>query len=133
MYLVLQDKGVKCTIYTDTISLAIEVTCHHHHSIHELKRLVLTSSQARFEMPMDWRRAEGGGLAICVIVKKTECPGAHGDVTIALRGDNRGGRKHGDVRLILAVLNSYRIYTWLKNTSRDSSKKLTFLWDHSCN
>lgn len=71
--------------------------------------LVLTSSQARLEMPMDWRRAEGGGLVILVSVKKTERPRAHGDVTIALCGGNRGGRNHGDIRLVLAVLNSYRI------------------------
>lgn len=71
--------------------------------------LVLTSPQTRLEMPMDWRRAEGGGLAILVSVKKTERPRAHGDVTIALCGGYRGGRNHGDVRLVLAVLNSYRI------------------------
>lgn len=60
-------------------------------------------------MAMDRRRAEGGGLAILESVKKTERPRAHGDVTIALRGSNRGGGNHGDVRLVLAVLNSYRI------------------------
>lgn len=67
-------------------------------------------------MPMDWRRAEGEGLAIRVSVKTTECPGAHRDVTIALCGDDSSGRNHGDVRLILAVLNSYRIQTWLRKT-----------------
>lgn len=76
-----------------------------------LKRalLLLTSSQAWFKMPMNWRRAEGGGLAILVSVDKTEHPRAHGDVTIALCDGDRGGRNHGDVRLILTVLNSYRV------------------------
>lgn len=58
---------------------------------------------------MNWRRTEGGGLAIIVIVEKTEGPWAHGDVTIALCGGNRGGRDHGDVGFILTVLNSYCI------------------------
>lgn len=60
-------------------------------------------------MPMNWGRAEGGGLAIVARAEKTERPRTHGDVTITLGGGDGGGRDHGDVGLVLAVLNSYRV------------------------
>lgn len=71
--------------------------------------LALTSPQARLEMPMDWRRAKGGRLAILVSVEKSERPRVHGDVTIALCGGHAGGRNHGHVRLVLAALDSYPV------------------------
>lgn len=114
LYLPLHRKGIKCTIYKDSIPLAIEsrhawlwISIRQHPSTWTAPEL--TSPQARFEMPMNWGRAEGGGPAIVVSAEKAERPRAHGDVTIALGGGDRGGRDHGDVGLVLAVLNSYRV------------------------
>lgn len=81
--------------------------------------LVLTSPQARLEMPVNWRwhkisrwthqwAESRGRLNGAVSIEETECPGAHGDVTITFSGGDRGRRgSHRDIWLILVSLNSH--------------------------
>lgn len=81
--------------------------------------LVLTSPQARLEMPVNWRwhkisrwthqwAESRGWLNVAVSIEETECPGAHWDVTITFSGGDRGRRgSHRDIWLILVSLNSH--------------------------